>query len=195
MTSRVCDSPPPSVVGDLLNAHIAPPPSSLQPQPQPQQQQQQQASANQGTTVATNPTRTPQSAPPASSSSSNASSTRRTVGDYYVDHKIGSGSFATVWRGRHKLTNQVVAIKSVSKDKIMVNKKHQENLDMEITIMQRIKHPNVVQLYEVKVSRKWKTQHCSRNGEDGQACMQRKQVWNRFILPMKLTSTLTHNSS
>jgi serine/threonine-protein kinase ULK/ATG1 len=37
----------------------------------------------------------------------------------------------------------------VNKEKLGVNKKHEENLNMEIAIMQNISHPNVVKLYEV----------------------------------------------
>lgn len=71
------------------------------------------------------------------------------VNDYVVDYKIGSGSFATVWKAHHKDTGKLAAIKSISKEKIMVNKKHQENLDMEINIMQHLQHPNIVRLYMI----------------------------------------------
>lgn len=101
------------------------------------------------------------SRPRSSSSSSSAPSVRRMVSEFVVESRIGSGSFATVWRGFHKETGQLAAIKSVSKDKIMVNKKHQENLDMEIMIMSRLTHNNIVRLYEVKVG---SGRRCARQG-------------------------------
>lgn len=98
------------------------------------------------------PSATPSSTRPRSSSSTSAPhNVRRVVGEYVVEGRIGSGSFATVWRGYHKESGQLVAIKSISKEKIMVNKKHQENLDMEIAIMSQLTHDNIVRLYQVQV--------------------------------------------
>lgn len=69
---------------------------------------------------------------------------RRTVGPYIVDRRIGSGSFADVYRGRHRDTGHRVAIKAVKREKLQLSKKHYENLLSEIEIMKTIDHRNVV---------------------------------------------------
>jgi serine/threonine-protein kinase ULK/ATG1 len=85
-----------------------------------------------------------------SSTPSSGSVLKRSVGDYYVTKKIGSGSFASVWKGYSKYnTAQWVAIKSINREKINLNKKHQENLESEIAIMQKIQHRNCVKMYTI----------------------------------------------
>ncbi|CAK4076528.1 unnamed protein product [Aphanomyces euteiches] len=70
------------------------------------------------------------------------------VGDYVVTARIGSGSFAIVYKGYHKITNVPVAVKAINKTKL--NPKLLENLESEISIMRQINHPNIVKLYEIK---------------------------------------------
>lgn len=77
----------------------------------------------------------------------------RMVGDYVLEERIGQGSFANVWKAHHKDDEKiVVAIKSINREKINLNKKHQENLEQEIKIMRRLEHPNIVRLYDIQVS-------------------------------------------
>jgi len=73
------------------------------------------------------------------------------VGDFIVSQKIGSGSFASVYKAYHKDTKVEVAIKSINRDKVIVNATHQKNLEQEIAIMKRLHHPNIVGLYEIMV--------------------------------------------
>ncbi|KAI8070253.1 kinase-like domain-containing protein [Thamnidium elegans] len=68
------------------------------------------------------------------------------VGDYIVKEKIGQGSFATVYKAQHKLTNQTVAVKSVRRSKL--TKKLLENLESEISILTAIRHDHIVGLIE-----------------------------------------------
>jgi serine/threonine-protein kinase ULK/ATG1 len=70
------------------------------------------------------------------------------IGDYIVTARIGSGSFAIVYRAHHKVTNQPVAVKAINKTKL--NPKLLENLESEISIMRQIDHPNIVKLYDIK---------------------------------------------
>eukprot|EP01083_Nonionella_stella_P062681 162986_1 len=77
---------------------------------------------------------------------------QRMVSSYIVGEKIGSGSFATVWLARHKTTGKCVAIKSISRTKLNVNKKHQTNLESEISIMKRLDHPNIVRLFDIEIT-------------------------------------------
>ncbi|GLD94645.1 hypothetical protein PINS_up003269 [Pythium insidiosum] len=80
------------------------------------------------------------------------SSGRATIGDYVVTSKLGSGSFAVVYKGYHKATKAPVAIKALSLSKL--NRKLLANLELEIAIMRQIDHPNVVKLYEIKKTEK-----------------------------------------
>lgn len=70
------------------------------------------------------------------------------VGDYVIERKLGSGSFASVFKAHHcKYTDKVVAIKAIATTKL--NKKLQENLETEIAILDKLSHPNIVQLYSI----------------------------------------------
>lgn len=72
------------------------------------------------------------------------------LGDYEFDQacRIGSGSFATVYSGRFKSNGSPVAVKAVEMRKL--NKKLQQNLQVEISIMQEHRHPNLVKLHAVE---------------------------------------------
>jgi serine/threonine-protein kinase ULK/ATG1 len=69
--------------------------------------------------------------------------------DAYRDlQEIGKGSFATVYKA-NTASGLPVAIKTVIRSKL--NRKLQENLDMEIAILNEARHRNVVALYNVLV--------------------------------------------
>lgn len=76
------------------------------------------------------------------------SSTNRLVGDWILDHKIGRGSFAVVWKARHRATGQVVAIKEIATDKL--NQKLKQSLECEISILKRVEHRNIVRLFDTR---------------------------------------------
>ncbi|RKF77754.1 Serine/threonine-protein kinase ATG1 [Golovinomyces cichoracearum] len=89
--------------------------------------------------------------------SSSSSTSRRTrnmidkiVGGFSIDDEIGKGSFATVFRGQHKATGALVAIKSVNLSKL--NKKLKENLYTEIEILKGLHHPHAVALIDCRES-------------------------------------------
>lgn len=75
------------------------------------------------------------------------SSQRQTIGAYTVGPEIGKGSFATVYKCRHTITNEAVAIKSVVRSKLK-SKKLMENLEIEISILKSMKHPHIVGLLD-----------------------------------------------
>ena len=50
----------------------------------------------------------------------------KSIGEYIVTEKIGSGSFAQVYKAHHKSTKVPVAVKAISRERL--NKKLQENL-------------------------------------------------------------------
>lgn len=66
---------------------------------------------------------------------------------YEFEEIIGSGTFSDVVRGRHKLTNELVAIKIIDKKKIENNKQRQR-LQNEIRLHKCCSHSSIVQLLE-----------------------------------------------
>ncbi|XP_024515761.1 serine/threonine-protein kinase ATG1c [Selaginella moellendorffii] len=71
----------------------------------------------------------------------------RAIGDYITSQEIGAGSFAVVWKARHKITGHEVAIKEIGTEKL--NKKLQESLLSEISILKKANHPNIIRLHAI----------------------------------------------
>jgi hypothetical protein len=71
----------------------------------------------------------------------------RTVGEWCLITQIGSGSFAIVWKAKHRLTGQEAAIKEIALDRL--NGKLRQSLESEVSILKRITHENIVKLLEV----------------------------------------------
>ena len=86
---------------------------------------------------------------------------------YVLTERLGSGSFATVYKGiilaeYQEAINRgsgpppppnsigVVAIKAISRSSKKLTKKVLENLDMEIAILRTYRHPNIVCLHQVQ---------------------------------------------
>ncbi|CEP03702.1 hypothetical protein PBRA_003309 [Plasmodiophora brassicae] len=73
---------------------------------------------------------------------------QKRIGEYVVLGKIGSGSYATVWKGSHVVTGDPVAIKGYNLERLRL--KHiVESLDSEIAIMKMFDHVNIVKLISV----------------------------------------------
>jgi 5'-AMP-activated protein kinase catalytic alpha subunit len=79
---------------------------------------------------------------------------RRTIlmGRYEIGKQLGQGTFAKVFYARNLTTSQAVAIKMINKDKVM-KVGLMEQIKREISIMRLVKHPNVLQLFEVMASK------------------------------------------
>ncbi|KAH9603917.1 hypothetical protein KSS87_018001 [Heliosperma pusillum] len=77
---------------------------------------------------------------------------KRVVGKYELGRTIGEGTFAKVRFARNSETGDPVAIKILDKEKVLKNKMA-EQIRREIATMKRIKHPNVVRLFEVMGSK------------------------------------------
>ncbi|CBI18055.3 unnamed protein product, partial [Vitis vinifera] len=69
-------------------------------------------------------------------------------GKYAVGKLLGYGAFAKVYHARNIRTGQSVAIKAVSKKKVMKGGLT-AHVKREISIMRRLRHPHIVKLYEV----------------------------------------------
>ncbi|KAJ8650798.1 hypothetical protein MRB53_003821 [Persea americana] len=71
---------------------------------------------------------------------------------YELGKLLGQGAFAKVFYAKNLKTNQGCAIKVINKDKVLkvgvINQ-----IKREIQVMRLVRHPNVVQLYEVMASR------------------------------------------
>jgi 5'-AMP-activated protein kinase catalytic alpha subunit len=61
---------------------------------------------------------------------------------------IGEGTFGKVRLGTHSLTGEKVAIKVLEKDRI-TDLADVERVVREIHILKLIRHPNIIQLYEI----------------------------------------------
>ncbi|XP_049384406.1 CBL-interacting protein kinase 5 [Solanum stenotomum] len=71
---------------------------------------------------------------------------------YEIGKLLGQGTFAKVYHARNLKTGQSVAIKVIDKEKIM-KVGLIDQTKREISVMRLIKHPNIVQLYEVMASK------------------------------------------
>ncbi|KAB2621836.1 CBL-interacting serine/threonine-protein kinase 14-like [Pyrus ussuriensis x Pyrus communis] len=69
-------------------------------------------------------------------------------GKYEVGRLLGCGAFAKVYHARNVHTGQSVAIKAVSKQKV-VKDGFTAHVKREISIMRRLRHPHIVKLFEV----------------------------------------------
>jgi serine/threonine-protein kinase ULK/ATG1 len=76
------------------------------------------------------------------------SGSSKQVGAYTLTERIGTGSFATVFKAHPTLQGpdspSSVAVKAISVQRL--NKKLVEALESEIGILEKLRHPNIVQL-------------------------------------------------
>lgn len=71
---------------------------------------------------------------------------------YELGRMLGQGTFAKVYHGRNLRTSQGVAIKIIDKEKVL-RVGLIDQIKREISVMRLVRHPNVVQLYEVMASK------------------------------------------
>ena len=68
----------------------------------------------------------------------------------FIGRSLGQGTFGKVRLGTHLITGEKVAIKILEKDKIK-DQSDVERVTREIHILKIVRHPNVIQLYEVSI--------------------------------------------
>lgn len=71
---------------------------------------------------------------------------------YELGRILGQGTFAKVYHARNISTGQSVAIKVIDKEKVL-RVGMIDQIKREISVMRLVRHPNVVQLYEVMASK------------------------------------------
>ncbi|GJY22889.1 CBL-interacting serine/threonine-protein kinase 12-like protein [Tanacetum coccineum] len=74
------------------------------------------------------------------------------LGRFEIGKLLGHGSFAKVYLARNVTTNEYVAIKVIDKEKIMKGGLI-AHIKREISILRRVRHPNIVQLFEVMATK------------------------------------------
>jgi len=72
----------------------------------------------------------------------------KTIGHYVISKTIGEGTFGKVKLSTHTLTGEKVAVKILEKEKI-TDVNDVERVAREIHILKLIRHPNIIQLYEI----------------------------------------------
>ncbi|CAH9069231.1 unnamed protein product [Cuscuta epithymum] len=82
-----------------------------------------------------------------------ADSNCRIFGKYELGKLLGCGAFAKVYHARVIKTGHSVAIKAVSRQKILKGG-HADHVKREISIMRRLRHPHIVRLSEVLATKK-----------------------------------------
>ncbi|XP_028769726.1 CBL-interacting serine/threonine-protein kinase 12-like [Neltuma alba] len=74
------------------------------------------------------------------------------LGRYEVGKLLGHGTFAKVYYARNIKTDEEVAIKIIDKEKILKGGLV-AHIKREISILRRVRHPNIVQLFEVMATK------------------------------------------
>lgn len=88
-----------------------------------------------------------QSSIPASKTN-NQSKIHPLLSGYIIEKDLGEGTFGKVKLAIHKESNEKVAIKVLEKEKI-IEESDRERISREIQILKLIRHPNIVQMYEI----------------------------------------------
>jgi serine/threonine protein kinase len=80
------------------------------------------------------------------------------VADYALQQRLGSGSFAVVYKGvrvpQSRAVHETVAVKAISRTSEKLTKKVLQNLEIEINILRSYRHRNIVCMHDVQ-----KTEH------------------------------------
>ena len=91
------------------------------------------------------------------------SASRDSIGDFIIGDKLGEGTFSKVCQGTHKITNEKVAIKIMSKAQIK-EPSDKLRIEKEINIQKRLHHNCIIQQYciiETKSTIYIITEYCS----------------------------------
>ncbi|GKB84402.1 CBL-interacting serine/threonine-protein kinase 6-like protein [Tanacetum coccineum] len=73
-------------------------------------------------------------------------------GKYELGRQLGHGTFAKVYHSKNVHTGKSVAMKVVGKEKV-IKVGMMDQIKREISVMKMVRHPNIVELYEVMASK------------------------------------------
>lgn len=73
--------------------------------------------------------------------------TRQRIGLYDVQKTLGEGSFGKVKLANHRVTGQQVALKIISRKKL-ISRDMAGRVEREIQYLQLLRHPHIIKLYE-----------------------------------------------
>ncbi|KAK9227532.1 hypothetical protein WN943_012585 [Citrus x changshan-huyou] len=93
-------------------------------------------------------------APTSTSTSSSSKDQNQSplLGRYEIGKLLGHGTFAKVYHARNVKSGESVAIKVIDKEKILKSGLV-AHIKREISILRRVRHPNIVQLFEVMATK------------------------------------------
>ena len=74
-------------------------------------------------------------------------------GPYYLGKTLGEGTFGKVKLAIHIKTGEKIAIKIINKEKFVNIESNIQNVKKEISILKKLIHKNIIQLYEVMESK------------------------------------------
>uniref|UniRef100_A0A7C9A2F7 non-specific serine/threonine protein kinase n=1 Tax=Opuntia streptacantha TaxID=393608 RepID=A0A7C9A2F7_OPUST len=75
-------------------------------------------------------------------------------GKYELGRVLGQGTFARVYHARNLQTGESVAMKVIPKEKLFkAGRSMVDQIKREISVMKSVKHPNIVELYEVMATK------------------------------------------
>lgn len=80
--------------------------------------------------------------------SSDSAAARRSVGQYYVGNRVGSGGFGDVYLGSHKVTNDKLALKFMPIS-TLENVQAAERVATEVQALTALRHPSIIKLMDV----------------------------------------------
>lgn len=70
------------------------------------------------------------------------------IGNYILEKVLGKGQFGKVWRARHRVSQEIYAVKVMDVIKVDSNPILKKLLKSEVSIMHDINHPNILHLFE-----------------------------------------------
>ncbi|PNS18105.1 hypothetical protein CAC42_4064 [Sphaceloma murrayae] len=94
------------------------------------------------------PHRPPKSSAASASGSSSASGREGRLNQYTFHRTLGEGSFGKVKLATHKVTKQKVAIKVITRSKL-ISRDMTGRIEREISYLQLLRHPHIIKLYTV----------------------------------------------
>ncbi|MCK4660328.1 MAG: protein kinase [Phycisphaerae bacterium] len=65
------------------------------------------------------------------------------IGNYLLEERVGAGSFGEVWRARHHVFDETVAIK------VLTDPQYVRNFRQEGVVVHGLQHPNIVRVFDI----------------------------------------------